>query len=214
MSIHNRNFSGWLAKNVIKPVHASVVLSTRVEKLGQFFAHLIPNHPQTGLDVGCGSGELAMKIQHMRPDVKLSGVDVLARKNTTMKVIEFDGLHLPFEDKSFDFVLISDVLHHTRQPEALLMECKRVAASFILIKDHICDSEWDRQILSLMDWVGNKSYGVALPYNYLSSTEWTKIYDRLGLSVEERLNRLNLYPQPLSLLFDRSLHFVVKLAVF
>jgi len=209
----NQRSSSWVSKRLIKPVHTSVVLGTRIDKLAQFFVQLMPDIPLTGLDVGCGSGELAMKIQNKRPDIKLTGTDVFVRENTAIKVLEFDGLHLPFEDNSHDFVMISDVLHHTNNPEALLRECKRVAKSFILIKDHICDSTWDKQILSFMDWVGNRGYEVVLPYNYLSTKNWNDIYSRIGLTLEKEFDSLHLYPQPFSMIFDSSLHFVSRLAV-
>lgn len=109
--------------------------------------------------------------------------------------------------------MISDVLHHTNHPEDLLRECNRVAKSFILIKDHICDSTWDKQILSFMDWVGNRGYDVVLPYNYLSTKNWNDIYSHIGLTLEKEFDSLHLYPQPFSMIFDSSLHFVSRLAV-
>lgn len=166
-----------------------------------------------GLDVGCGSGELAMSIKADRPNIQLTGVDVYVRESTAIDVIGFDGSHLPFADKNFDFVMISDVLHHANHPAALLQECKRVAREYIFIKDHICDSAWDRQVLTFMDWVGNKGYGVVLPYNYLSSKDWKDIYKQTGLVLEEKLDKLGIYPQPFSLAFDRSLHFISRLSV-
>lgn len=190
-----------------------MVLGKRIQKLSQGFIQLMPNKPMAGLDVGCGSGELAMSIKANRPNIELTGVDVYVRENTALEVLEFDGSHLPFADKSFDFVMISDVLHHANDPASLLRECKRVARNYIFIKDHICDSNWDRQVLSFMDWVGNRGYGVVLPYNYLSSKEWTMLYKQIGLVLEESLEKLDLYPQPFSLAFDRSLHFISRLAI-
>jgi len=146
-------------------------------------------------------------------NLKMVGVDVFVRENTAIEVIQFDGKRLPFADKSFDFIMLSDVLHHTDDPLVILQECARVAREFILIKDHVCDSEWDRIRLSFMDWVGNRGYGVVLPYNYLSTTEWNNLYEKAGLICEKKINKLDLYPQPLSSIFDSSLHFIVKLLI-
>jgi hypothetical protein len=62
-----------------------------------------------------------------------------------------------------------------------------------------------------MDWFGNAAHGVRLPYNYLSDAEWQGIWSRLGLRIERLADRLGLYPRPFTWLFDRRLHFIVRL---
>ncbi len=150
-------------------------------------------------------------LQHLRPDVECNGVDVLVRPDTIIPVMEFDGMTLPYEDNSFDCVLIVDVLHHTDHQERLLKECVRVARQCVLIKDHRCESHLDRLTLKGMDWVGNKSHDVNLPYRYLSNTQWEALFETVGVIVKQRQDRLNLYPQPFSAVFDRKLHFIARL---
>jgi hypothetical protein len=62
--------------------------------------------------------------------------------------------------------------------------------------------------LRLMDWFGNAHHGVVLPYNYLSEATWSKTYERVGLRVVQETRKLDLYPFPANLLFDRGLHFI------
>jgi hypothetical protein len=62
-----------------------------------------------------------------------------------------------------------------------------------------------------MDRVGNARFGVALPHLYLRWSEWQSLFARLGMSVKSIERRLGLYPWPLSLVFERSLHFVARL---
>lgn len=203
----------WFSKHVVTPLHASFVSSSRIEKLSRNFLRLLPEGNLEGLDVGCGTGELAMRIQESRQDVRITGVDVLIRDNSAIKVLHFDGQTLPFPDKSYDFVLISDVLHHTDNPDAMLKECARVARSFVLIKDHISNTAFDRSTLTFMDWVGNRGHDVALTYNYLSSRDWKNAYLHAGLCPDRTIEDLSLYPQPFTLLFDRRLHFISRLTV-
>ncbi len=189
-------------------------MNRRVSVLATHLANFIPETASLkGLDVGCGSGEVGLQLMESRPRVSLTGVDVLVRSQTAIPVKQFDGKTLPFGDNSFDFVLLVDVLHHTRYPAELLAECDRVSRQFILIKDHNCNSNWDRLRLRFMDWVGNRSYGVALPYNYLSSLQWQQLYQQVGTCREGTIANLNLYPVPLSWIFDASLHFVDRMAV-
>ena len=79
------------------------------------------------LDIGCGDGLLSQRILAKRPDIQITGVDVLVRPSTHIPVTAFDGRRLPYEDKTVDVALFVDVLHHTSDPTSLLREAKRVA---------------------------------------------------------------------------------------
>ena len=163
------------------------------------------------LDVGCGDGQIAWHISQARPDLQFTGVDVLVRDNTPIPIESFDGHHLPFEDCSFDVVSFVDVLHHCDSPVKLLREAVRVARCAIILKDHCRDGIAAGKTLQLMDWVGNHRYGVALPYNYFSWSEWQATFNELNLDLDLSSSRLGLYPWPASMVFDRSLHFVARL---
>ncbi|HEY9668489.1 MAG TPA: class I SAM-dependent methyltransferase [Coleofasciculaceae cyanobacterium] len=203
-----------LAKSFVKPLHYFAVSQRRAKRISHHLSSLLPcNQSCTGLDVGCGNGAIANNIQSICPHIKVTGVDVLVRRDAEIDVTEFDGKQLPFENKSYDFVVLVDVLHHTNNPAILLEECVRVSRQFILIKDHFCESSWDIARLRFMDWVGNRAYNVSLPYNYLKYGDWEKLYQTVNLVCEVKVSKLNLYPQPFSLLFDSSLHFIAKLAV-
>jgi len=164
------------------------------------------------LDVGCGDGKIDNLIMQKKT-VDISGVDVLVREDTYIKVREFDGEHLPFEDNSFDAVLFVDVIHHIDNPGIILSEAKRVAKRKIIIKDHLSKSKLDDITLKFMDYVGNAHYGVRLPYNYMSKKQWEELFSMFNLNTENWNERLSLYPFPFTLFFDRKLHFIAKLIV-
>ena len=187
-------------------------MNRRVSILVDRLSRLIPEtQPLQGLDVGCGSGEVAYWLTQKRSNISLQGVDVLVRSQTHIPVQQFDGLTLPFADNSVDFIMLVDVLHHTEKPDRLLAECTRVSRQFILIKDHYCNGWWDDLRLRFMDWVGNRSYGVALPYNYQSTSQWQDLFSREKLVTEQTLTQLHLYPRPASYIFDSNLHFISRL---
>jgi ubiquinone/menaquinone biosynthesis C-methylase UbiE len=201
-----------IIRKTIKPLHAQGVMGRRVKVLANQFANLLPSEKSlAGLDVGCGSGEVATLIMEKRSNIVLQGVDVLVRKDALINVTAFDGKQLPFEDNSFDFVMLSDVLHHTDNPASLLKECSRVAKEYVIIKDHYSESRWDKIRLSFMDWVGNRGYGVRLPYNYLSRSQWKQAYSQANLVNDIKNTTLNLYPKPFTWVFDSTLHFVERL---
>jgi len=199
-------------KQLLNAVHDRLVFGRRVEVLARHLAEIIPTGGHV-LDLGCGDGQIAITLMRHRPDLSVEGVDVLIRPATYIPVTHYDGVTLPFADKSFDYVTIVDVLHHTDDPAAVLRQASRVARRGVTIKDHLREGVLAGPALRLMDWVGNRGHDVRLPYNYLSAQEWERIFDETGLSRSDRRDRLGLYPPPLSWAFERKLHFVALMSV-
>lgn len=191
-------------------IHAKLVFGRRVKRLAAALVERLPTNARV-LDVGCGSGDLAILVMQLRPDISIAGIDVLVRPETAIPVHAYDGLHIPFGDHAFDAAIVIDVLHHTDDPQAVLAEIARVAP-VVIIKDHLRDGLLANTTLRFMDWVGNAAHGVRLPYNYLSRREWSRIWQDLGLKTSAFATRLSLYPRPATWLFDRELHFVTMLS--
>ena len=195
---------------LIDDYHNTHVLSRRVRVLATHLAALAPKEADI-LDVGCGDGQVAQLLLGQRPDVKISGVDVLVREKTAIPVSVFDGRTLPLGDATKDAVMFVDVLHHTEDPLVLLREAVRVSRRWILIKDHARDGLAAGPTLRFMDWVGNSRYGVALPYNYWSAAQWEAAWQKLKVRPVRSVTQLGLYPWWAAWLFGRRLHFVTIL---
>jgi SAM-dependent methyltransferase len=202
---------GWFLRRV-GSLHGDVVHTRRTRVLASYFSELIP-HGHTVLDVGCGDGLIDSLVKQHRPDLRISGVDVLVRSETHIPVTAFDGRHLPLPDKSTDTVLICDVLHHAEHPLHLLQECARVARHSIVIKDHTLQGFLAGPTLRFMDFVSNAPQGVVLPYNYLSVTDWEVAFRQCGLTARAVRTDLSLYPPLADTIFGRSLHFVGRYEV-
>lgn len=194
-------------------LHERLVFHRRTQVLARELADAMPAGTSTVLDVGCGDGTIDVLLQRLRPELAITGVDVLVRPKNDIPVRVFDGKRLPFPDQSFDVVMFVDVLHHTDDPAILLREAKRVARVAVVLKDHAQDAPLAHPTLRFMDWVGNARHGVALPYNFWPGEKWRDTFAEIGLSPERWNTRLGLYPFPASLIFERSLHFVARLAV-
>jgi SAM-dependent methyltransferase len=197
--------------NLVERLHERHIKERRVRALASAIASHIPQNA-TVLDVGCGDGSLSLGIMARRPDVRVHGLEIKPRPDTSIPVTQFDGRHLPFASGHFDVVLFVDVLHHTEQAEELMKEGTRVARCAIVIKDHCADGFLARPTLRFMDRVGNARFGVTLPYMYLSWAEWQRMFERANVAVDSMQTRLGLYPRPLNWIFERSLHFVARLA--
>jgi SAM-dependent methyltransferase len=194
-------------KTLLDYLHGRLVFGRRVQVLAELLSHLIPPGA-TVLDVGCGDGRIAYEIMQRQPTVTITGIDVLVRPKCHIPVQRFDGVTIPFADDTFDLVMFVDVLHHTTDPLLLVTESSRVARKYLLLKDHLRQGFMARTTLRLMDWVGNFSKGVVLPYNYLAPAEWGRIYQQAHVHPVQTIHQLGLYAFPFDLVFGRSLHFV------
>jgi len=164
------------------------------------------------LDLGSSDGRLANcikkeleKEKKEEKKVSFTGCDIHVQPKTYIPIVEYDGKRLPFEDNSFDCILIVDVLHHTNNPFAVLQEAKRVSRKNILIKDHYWTTQKDFIRLKHADYIGNHPYGIPLPNNFLNKESWQNLIKKCQLSVEKR----NTY----KVAFDPCKHIIYRLTV-
>ena len=102
------------------------------------------------LDVGCGPGNIALKIARRWPGVQVVGVDfsqnmILAARaaaasqqlTARAEFLAGDAKKLPFPDGALDFVLSNSVLHHLHDPLGMLDEMARVVkpGGLVLLRD-------------------------------------------------------------------------------
>ena len=89
-------------------------------------ANIQPGHHV--LDLGCGTGTLAIMAKQAQPSAEVSGLDAdpdmlkVARYKSTKEsaAVKFDTgmtFDLPYPDASFDRVLSSIMIHHLKTPE-------------------------------------------------------------------------------------------------
>jgi SAM-dependent methyltransferase len=92
-----------------------------------------PEAPKV-MDLGCGQGDSVDLFRALDPAVRWVGVDlerspeVDERVRDDAEFVTFDGINLPFEDRSFDLVYCKQVLEHVRHPDPLIREVARVLA--------------------------------------------------------------------------------------
>jgi ubiquinone/menaquinone biosynthesis C-methylase UbiE len=107
----------------------------------------IPDAGGTVLDVGTGAADIPRALVRRVPAVMVTAIDrdraivELAQRWCAgvdrLRVVEADGLALPFEDGSFDVAHASLVVHHLDPPEVvmLLRELHRVSRRGVVVND-------------------------------------------------------------------------------
>ncbi len=99
------------------------------------FAATIQPHSRI-LDIGAGKGLLAQEMARQL-DARVTLVDVAQYNQTNLPLTMCDSRGLAFADDSFDYALLSFVLHHSPQPDAILREALRVAREVIVVENDV-----------------------------------------------------------------------------
>lgn len=88
-------------------------------------------------DIGCGDGLL---MEHLKDNgLQVTGIDISDKaieicKNRGLECRQGDITDtLPFQDNSFDNILLIDVLEHLFQPQEVLKEAHRVCKEYVFI---------------------------------------------------------------------------------
>ncbi len=143
--------------------YSSAAAETYLSKIDDTFVEhalrLIGAAPGRALDIGCGPGQILMKLSVRLPQWKLVGIDrslTMIRRAVETKhfpassggrgsrsapdnldFLAGDAGSLPFRDSSFDLVLCNSVLHHLADPSRFFAEIRRVAkpGAALLLRD-------------------------------------------------------------------------------
>ena len=148
------------------------IYKSRLRELVRQIAPLLRPNDRV-LDVGCGFGALGRAIldsPECPPGIAVRGLERFQRGGELIDVDAYDGVVFPHGDRSFDVVIVADVLHHEEEPERLLRECARVAARLVILKDHKIDGLLAWQRVALIDWAANAPYGVSASIDTTRST--------------------------------------------
>jgi ubiquinone/menaquinone biosynthesis C-methylase UbiE len=98
-------------------------------------------NPKKVLEVGAGDGSILHYLNEWNfgdelyaLEIAESGVSIIEnRKLSKVKEVKsFDGYSIPYEDNSFDLVILAHVLEHVEHERVLLRELKRVAKFLVI----------------------------------------------------------------------------------
>jgi len=140
------------------------------------------------LDIGTGSSISIHFFAKRFPEIEFVTADIAdMRQEKELPFVLYDGLRLPFNDNSFDFTVLNEVLHHTKDPEPVLREAKRVGENIFVVehfpKPGVTPEQlWKEEMATLKALKLECSV-----YNPFSRSELFKLFDKLNLEVIDKV---------------------------
>ena len=133
------------------------------------------------LDIGTGPGSVCLLMNG--DGYNVTPIDVIDQTLSPEIAPEiYNGKKPPYNNSSFDTALILTVLHHTSNPEEILLEAKRVADKIIIIED-IYTNPIQRYLTYFVDSIVNMEFS-GHPHSNKSDNEWKDVFIELGLKLK------------------------------
>ena len=166
---------------------------SRIEDISTFISNQSINRY---LDIGCGDGSITSMIgsylrKYCNENIEINGIDVYDRRKYDFPHLKFklyNGIQIPYEDRSFDMITVFMVLHHIDDIYAFLNEILRVLrkGGILIIREHDVDSIQMKYIIDiqheLYNKVWNKKDNDDMPVtNYKSKDDWDFLIEDIGL---------------------------------
>ncbi len=149
----------------------------RVDPIIASFASIIQQHCRI-IDIGAGKGLLALEMARQF-SAQVTLVDVAQYNHTDLPLTVSDSRLLAFADDSFDYALLSFVLHHSPNPDLILREALRVARRVVIV-ENVVSGRIRGAVTRLIDSWPAIRYGTPPCHFVKTREEWMDLLDQFG----------------------------------
>ena len=148
-----------------------------------------------------GAGPGSVLFEFRRAGFQIDAIDVTDTSySASLRPELYDGEHMPYIEDAYDTALLLTVLHHTPQPDDILLETARVARRVIILED-VYDGAWQRKYSKVADSITNLEF-FGHPHSNRSDAEWRQSFSRLNLKL------LHAEVPPFAAFFKQALYVV------
>ena len=150
-------------------------MPARVDPIIASFASTIQPNSRI-IDIGAGKGLVAKEMTRLF-GARVTLVDVAQYNNTDLPLTVCDSRALAFADDSFDYALLSFVLHHSPNPDRILLEALRVAREVFVVENDV-RGKLRSAVTRLIDSWPAIRYGTPPCYFTRTREEWKDWFAR------------------------------------
>lgn len=136
-------------------------------------------HYSRYLDIGCNTGSITKQVGDTLGCDFIAGIDVQEHLETYIEnFIQYDGIHIPFPDNSFDLITLFQTLHHVDDVLSLRNEILRVLKpqGSLLIKEHNCINSESSKLIDLEHFLYTLKGCKYEIQKCLSKEDWDKVF--------------------------------------
>lgn len=161
------------------------------------------------LDVGCGNGKFGVAIAE-KYKAEVRGVDVVDYADANIAIDFYDGHRLPFEDDSFDVVVMAFMLHHVKHQDEIFKEALRCSRRGLIIYEDTYFTPWQWLFTVWNDFYSNMAVGLVkmakglegkgilgmpLPFTFRSVKGWHSYFAQYNVTLKATiLHHANIKP--------------------
>lgn len=132
------------------------------------------------IDIGSGTCNIADLLA--QKGYKVTAIDVVDLSfSSTISPIIYDGKRLPFQYESFDTAILITVLHHTKDPKAILAEASRVSKQIVVIED-IYNKKLHKYLTFFVDSLLNLEFKDH-PHSNKTDEQWRQLFKKMNLEL-------------------------------
>jgi len=166
------------------------LLRTRAKQKVKFIQPYLPRlrKPLRFLDLGCGEGYVGERIQQLlSADVMLA--DIVDMNKAALQHTKYSSGQLPWDNNTFDVVVVYFVLHHAEDPVSVLEEARRVARHRIIVVESVYEGRLSLRLLTVLDKVANRVRNWRIMADqeehlaFRTAKGWRTVFSEVGLSI-------------------------------
>lgn len=154
------------------------------------------------LDIGAGNAALSFQLKNR--GIRTESLDLSEQSLfEEIPITTYNGIRMPYTDRQFDFALLYSVLHHTKEPAAVIAEAARVAER-IIINEDVYRNPLQQYLTYLADTLVNAGFS-PMTYQNRNDTGWRELFRQCGLKVTDfRERRVLLFFRQATYLLERD----------
>ncbi|MDC0469202.1 class I SAM-dependent methyltransferase [Candidatus Pelagibacter sp.] len=184
-------------------------ISKKLNQISREYSLKHKNKKIVILDYGCGSMEIAKKLQNSKHIKKIIGTDVFNFSFKKKKLLYLSFKNFSTIKTKIDLIIIVDVLHHigVDKTNQILNNLSKISKN-IIVKDHFEHGFFSRHLLRFVDFYANYAYDVNIPKKYFDQISWQRQIKKTKFKEKKIIKNFQQHDGLFNFILDKKHHFI------